>query len=314
MLRIDRIDEQVKVQWDRPSPFSLLPYAAVVYHGAPAELRDIPIGTHLHALFHEGPPVPQYPAAYVGDLYDDLRRSKYLAYSRVAKLEDDFSYLMRQGRSWRVDTVDEEAGKLTVTGLAQDGKADDSPTIFFIGPDTRVWKGRGLATLSDLKPGLHVLANLTHCTLKGPGRCTDLWLDDESRALTATTQNAIHDHYQYTHGLAGWVDAVDNKQGTVSITLFAGVDPKLLDTFLAAQSFSANPGKENLRTWDQVNVFKTGPGAATKATPVSPYDSGVRIQFRPSELLEGFRPRRIVRLWPEGWKIDDLPLEERMRL
>jgi hypothetical protein len=31
-----------------PHPFALLPYAIVRYHGAPADLRDIPLGTVLH--------------------------------------------------------------------------------------------------------------------------------------------------------------------------------------------------------------------------------------------------------------------------
>src|SRR5262245_58695035 len=31
--------------------FSLLPYGTVRYHGAPAELRDVPLGTVLHGYF-----------------------------------------------------------------------------------------------------------------------------------------------------------------------------------------------------------------------------------------------------------------------
>ena len=32
-----------------PRPFAMLPYGVIRYHGAPAGLRDIPIGTVLHA-------------------------------------------------------------------------------------------------------------------------------------------------------------------------------------------------------------------------------------------------------------------------
>ena len=35
--------------------FALLPYGMIWYHGAPAELRDIPIGTHLHGRFYLPP-------------------------------------------------------------------------------------------------------------------------------------------------------------------------------------------------------------------------------------------------------------------
>ena len=31
------------------APFAMLPYGMIRYHGAPAELRDVPIGTVLHA-------------------------------------------------------------------------------------------------------------------------------------------------------------------------------------------------------------------------------------------------------------------------
>ncbi len=31
-----------------PRPFAMLPYGSVRYHGAPADLRDIPLGTMLH--------------------------------------------------------------------------------------------------------------------------------------------------------------------------------------------------------------------------------------------------------------------------
>ena len=38
--------------------------------------------------------------------------------------------------------------------------------------------------------------------------------------------------------------------------------------------------------------------------------SGFQITLKPQILLEGFRPRRIVRLLSEKWPLDDLPWEE----
>src|SRR5205807_825669 len=35
--------------------FALLPYGMVWYNGAPAELRDVPLGTHVHGRFHLPP-------------------------------------------------------------------------------------------------------------------------------------------------------------------------------------------------------------------------------------------------------------------
>src|SRR4051794_41274482 len=52
LLRPDRDDTQRRGDWDIARPFVLLPYGSLRLHGAPAELRDIPIGTHLHGRFY----------------------------------------------------------------------------------------------------------------------------------------------------------------------------------------------------------------------------------------------------------------------
>src|SRR5882757_2422512 len=47
-----------------PQPFALLPYGIVRYHGAPADLRDIPLGTVLHVRAFL-PPDPKISAVPV---------------------------------------------------------------------------------------------------------------------------------------------------------------------------------------------------------------------------------------------------------
>ena len=54
-LRPDRRDDQRTDDYDRALLFTMLPYGTLRYHGAPAELRDIPIGTHLHGEFYWDP-------------------------------------------------------------------------------------------------------------------------------------------------------------------------------------------------------------------------------------------------------------------
>ena len=54
VLRPDRTDAQRVDDFDIPLPFSMLPFGSISYHGAPAELRDVPIGTHLHGAFYLG--------------------------------------------------------------------------------------------------------------------------------------------------------------------------------------------------------------------------------------------------------------------
>ena len=55
-----------------------------------------------------------------------------------------------------------------------------------------------------------------------------------------------------------------------------------------------------------------GPILELQHVPVAPGNSGVRIKFKPRTLLEGYRPQRIIRLFSSGWKVDDLPKEERL--
>ena len=296
-LRVDRNDSQRTDDYDAALPFTLLPYARTMLHGSYAELRDVPIGTHLHGLFF----VQDAPA-----------KNQKPVFSRVLQLEDDFSFFTRLKKSWRVDTVEPDKGKLVVTGVIAEGQADAKPTTFVIGPATRVWKGRGIGTLKDVAAGQLVLANLTVCTLKGPGRVTDLWLDDESRAVARERQTEVHKLFQREHGVGCWIDAVDNKEGTVTVTIFDAVDPSLLKEFRAKEYVAAAVAEESLRTYDQNNDVRRGQILEVKTLPPVPGSSGFQMTFKPNPLLEGYRPKRYLRVFYGPWRIDDLPREERL--
>ncbi|HLY09800.1 MAG TPA: hypothetical protein VKW04_10890 [Planctomycetota bacterium] len=296
-LRGDRNDSQRTDDYDAALPFTLLPYAKTMLHGSYAELRDVPIGTHLHGLFFVG----EAPA-----------KNQKPAFSRVLQLEDDFSLFARLKKAWRVDAVEADKGKLTVTGVAEDGTADPKATLLGIGPSTRVWKGKGYGELKDLAAGQKILANLTVCTLKGPGRCTDVWIDDESRTVAAQRQLEVHKLWQREHGLGCWVDAVDNQAGTVTVTFFDAVDPSLLKDFRLKEQVAAAVAEESLRTYDQNNDVRRGPILEIRVLPRVPGSSGVQIVFQPNPLLEGYRPKRYLRIFAGGWRIDDLPREERL--
>jgi hypothetical protein len=296
-LRPDRNDSQRTDDYDVALPFTLLPYARTMVHGSYAELRDVPIGTHLHGLFF---------------VQDAPGKNQKPVFNRVLQLEDDFSRFTRLKRAWRIDAVEVDKGKLTVMGVGEDGAADAKPTILQIGPATRVWKGRGVGTLKDLAPGLKILANLTVCTLKGPGRCVDLWLDDESRALAREVQFQTHKLFQREHGLGCWIESVDNQAGTVTVMLFDAADASLLKEVRPKEQVAAAVAEESLRTYDQNNDVRRGPVLEVKAVPPVPGSSGLQVTFKPNPLLEGYRPKRYLRLFPGGWRIDDLPREERL--
>lgn len=316
VLRPDRTDAQRRGDWDLPHAFTLLPFGSLSYHGASAELRDIPIGTHLHGWFYVEEPPPKDPkTGRAKPVVRAQRVSLEAEFNRVLRFEDDFSYLASQQRAWRVDAVDLEKNTLTATGITA-GKADAKATAFQLVPGTRVWKGRGFGELKDLAAGQSVFINLTYATLKGPGRCTDIWFDAESRALATAQQAEIHRQSLRERGFAGWIDAVDNQQAIVTVTLFSAFDPKLKEMFRVTQTTNdamiAATAEDNLRTWDQINDRKRGTLLEAKEIPAAPGCSGLQVKFKAELLIEGFRPKRIIRLWPGGVRIDDLPREERL--
>jgi hypothetical protein len=314
MLRPDRDDTQKRPQWDIARPFEMLPYGSFRYRGAPAELRDIPIGTHLHGLVYldEVPP---------GVLKKGIPRPEPRpeSFNRYLLLEDDFSYMQRHDRLWLIESLATDLTTSAVTGInavavGADGAkpADAKAKNFVVTPATRIWKGTGFGTIADLAPEQKVLVNLTVCTLKGPGRCTDIWLDAESRALATAQQLEVHRLYMREHGLAGWVDHVDNDKGIVTVTFFGGFDPKLREQFVMGENVTAAVAEPNLRTYDQINDRKSGPLVELLDVPAEVGSSGFRLRFKPSELLEGFRPQRVIRVWSARWKVDDLPREEKL--
>jgi hypothetical protein len=216
------------------------------------------------------------------------------------------------GRLWRIDGVDLGKRTLTVTGIQTiDNAADPKPTVFQIVPATRIWKGREIGTLKDVAAGQMVLMNLTVCTLKGPGRCLDLWIDPPSRETATATQLELHRLYQQEHGLACQVEEVDNKQKIVTVTVFAGFDPSLKSSFKLKDYIAAAVANQDLRTHDQNNDTARGPIVEVIEGSAGPGHSGLRLRFQPDILLEGYRPKRIVRIFGAGWRIDDLPREER---
>lgn len=328
-LRVDRNDSQDRGIWDLPLDAAMLPYGAIYYHGSPAALQDIPIGTHLHGLFYMKDPQDKTPPLGSNQLN---RRSPESDFRRCFRLEDDFSFRARQQQLWQIDGVDLTAGKLTAT-LEQDGKPVGQSQTFDLPADVRVMQGAGFAQPSALQIGQKILFNLTWVTLYGPGRITDIWIDEASRAVAAAQQVERNRSHVRERGLAGWVSAVDDEAQIVTITFFAGVDSKLLDEImLVDDKVPPSPAKEGdkpapppappapkgaiavaretLMSYDPVNDRKGGPIIDLQKIPIEPGSSGVQIKVKVDMMLEGFRPRRIVRFYPATWKVTALPREE----
>ncbi|MDF1755410.1 MAG: hypothetical protein P1U89_21660 [Verrucomicrobiales bacterium] len=306
VLRTDRTDNHSRSHFDLPLFATMLPYGSIYYHGAPAALEDIPHGTHLHGHFYIKDPEDKTPPAegWHGRITPEAD------FNRCFRLEDDFSYYRSAGKLWKIEAVDLEEMTLTVV-LVEDGKPGEDPQIFDLLSSARVWQGRSVVDLESLKKGQEILFNYTWATLYGPGRIREIWLDEESREFAAKAQKEKHLIYQKQRGLAGRVDAVDNKNRLVTIDIFGGVSPELLDDLQKDLEVGVAVARESLVTYDPVNDRKRGPIVEIKKVDPAPGSSGVQITVNPNLLLEGYRPGKIVRVYPANWPVIALPMEER---
>jgi len=322
-LRVDRSDSQDRGVFDLPLDSAMLPYGSIYYHGAPAALQDIPLGTHLHGLFYLKAPddkSPPPPTAY-------RRVTPDVAFKRCFRLEDEFSYHARQQQSWKIDAVNLAEKKITVT-LQRDGAAVGKPKLFDLLSSTRVLTGNGFGTLQSLEVGQTVQFNITWATLYGPGRIPEIWLDESSRQLATAQQLERHRNHIRERGLPGWIDAVDDESQIVTLTFFGGVDPTLFTELTGINEephgwpFSKKEddpkapkgglavARECLMTYDPVNDRKGGNILGIDKVRLEPGSSGVQIKVKCCMLLEGHRPGRIVRFYPATWKVNALPHEE----
>ncbi|MBB5032346.1 hypothetical protein [Prosthecobacter vanneervenii] len=320
-IRVDRNDSQERGIWDLPLDATLLPYGSVWYQGAPAALQDIPLGTHLHGWFYQAVIDDKTP---LPDTWYK-RKTPEWEFRRCIRIEDEFSFHARQQQLWKIDSVDLATKKITAT-LQDRGKPSGQPKLFDLLSSTRVFQKNSIADLKAIQPGQTVLFNLTWVTLYGPGRVTDIWLDEQARTLVTANQLERHRTYIRERGLPGWITEVDDEKQIVTVVFFDNVDPKLFDE-LKIKDPNAPPPKdgsppppeprgglavalETLMTYDPVNDRKTGGIIEVKKIPMSPGCSGVQMKIRMDMMLEGYRPRRVVRFYPETWKVIALPKEE----
>lgn len=298
--------------------FAMLPFGSIWFNGAPAELRDISIGTHVHGYFHL-PPVGE--EGTIPPLPKDQERHQ-LNHNHAVSLEDDFSFYQRRGQAWKVVSTDSVKGKINVapTGkMAKDGI--NAPYTFDINDVSRIWKGRTLVDLADVSAEQVVQFNLGW----SPGgrdkefTVTEIWLDDASRTFAADLQRRRHVRYQKQRWLPGWVDHVEHNDyggGVVTLTLFGGMDSSLYADLKTYQDkgYHVAVAEKSLRTWFHRSDRKLGKVAEwNEVENPPPGSSGIQIKMTFTELLEGYRPGRCVRLKSDNWPFVTMPPEERIK-
>ena len=298
--------------------FAMLPYGTISSNGAPAELRDIPIGTHVHGYFFV-PPVGE--EATIPPLPKDMEQFQ-LKHNHAVSLEDDFSFYQRRGQSWKVLSLDANKGKINVAPSGQMAKDGiNTPYTFDIDDVTKVWKGRTLVELTDIAPDQIVQFNLGW----SPGwrdrefKVSEIWLDDDSRKFATDLQRRRHVTYQKQRWLPGWIDSVEDNDfggGTVTLTLFGGMDSSLYADLKATQDkgYHVAVAEKTLRTWFHRSDRKLGQVIEWNENEnPPPGSSGIQVRMKFTELLDGYRPGRVVRVKCHDWLFVTMPSEERVK-
>jgi hypothetical protein len=327
-----------------PHPFALLPYGIVRYHGAPADLRDIPLGTMLHGRFYlpPDPKLSSVPVIDQGNLKPkDIPTQP--AENHAILLEDEPSFCLREGKVWRLKDVEVTNGRTGMIvaqreSVAGGGDREDERQMS-IDAATRFWRGREKLALEDLiaeglwpadgKKSLDGQVAYLGIGWKPAGHwerrvgnrmhVSDVWLDEMAMRRAGRHQVEVHRELIRSRWMPAYVDRVEyGKFGsaTVTVTLFGGMDPSLYADFQKEIKGQVAASETNLKheygTVRQSLVAISGPILDVikqdKEIPLG--SSGVQVRINVDQIIEGIRPGRIVRIRPLTWPDDAVPREE----
>lgn len=340
-----RIQTEGKFRFISPSPFAMLPYGIVRYHGAPADLRDIPLGTMLHVRAFL-PPDPKISAVPVLPVNNRTKKAGNAgtgsapAENHVLLLEDDPSYCQRESKAWKLKEVDVSNNQGMIVASREQksgevGKTTEETMTFDAA--TRIWRGREFLSVEDLitegiwpasgKKSLDGQAVLLGITWKPtPGgvftrfHISDIWLDSAAMQRAARNQTETHKAFIRSRWMPAWVDEVEyGKFGnaTVTATLFGGMDDSLYADFKKGSRALLAASENTLKHWaggtaGTAQMASKGPILdVVKTDGEAPLgSSGIQIDIKSDLITEGIRPGRIVRIRPANWPDLHVPREE----
>lgn len=322
-----------------PHPFALLPYGMVRYHGAPAELRDIPLGTILHvtAYLPPDPKLSSVPVLPVDSKDRDANHYRgigvFPAENHVLLLEDEPSYCLRMGLSWKLKGADLEKPATPILATLEPKQGSDTKSAeqkLTFDNATRVWRGREALSVADLiaegkksLDGQSVRLGLTWNPCPDGIllrlHISDIWLDDAALQRAAQNQTETHKAFIRSRWMPAHVDNVDyGKFGRakVTVTLFGGMDPALYADFQKDGQALINAAENTLKHagghYGPAHMASKGPIVNVSKLPGSAPmgSSGIQVMMETDLIIEGIRPGKVVRIRAAIWPAVDLPREE----
>jgi len=137
----------------------------------------------------------------------------------------------------------------------------------------------------------------------------------ETHKLVAERQRKKHNAFLKARGLPAWIDRVDGDK--LTITLFSGDQTGLKSLFKDEgvvhkdRAVHAAVANEELRTYNPPVDSMRCKILDIQSVPTAFYGcSGERWIIQPELLLEGYRKGHIIRLFIDGWPINDMPKGE----
>ncbi|MEC5127466.1 hypothetical protein VSU19_11935 [Verrucomicrobiales bacterium BCK34] len=340
-----RVQTEGKFRFIGPSPFAMLPYGMVNYHGAPANLRDVPLGTMLHVRAFL-PPDPKISSVPVLPVDNRTRKSGNAgtgsapAENHVLLLEDEASFCLREGKVWKLMELEisNHEGMIVARRESKAGGGEEaSAEEMTFDAATRVWRGREFLGIEDLisegvwpasgKKSLDDQPVLLGITWKPtPGgvfnrfHISDIWLDDAAMERATRNQTETHRAFIRSRWMPAWIDAVEyGKFGDakVTVTLFGGMDESLYADFKKGSQALLAASENTLKHWaggtaGTAQMASKGPilDLTKRDGDVPAGSSGIQIQFQADLITEGIRPGRVVILRPASWPDLQVPRDE----
>ena len=312
----------------KPHHFAMLPYGVIRYRGVAADLRDIPLGTVMYGKFFL-PPDPKtssVPNRGNGNVSQP-------AETHVILLEDDPSFCLREGKSWKLKEIELQKNEGTILANLErkpGGEGLGGDHKITIDNSTRIWRGKERLTLDDMIAGgtwpasgkKDLSGQPVQLALAWHPRylyqqfhASDIWLDDAAMSQAAKAQTGWNNRFIKTRWMPAWVDGVEyGKFGraTVTATLFGGFDPALYADFKKGAGGQMASAEDTLRTYwpdhDGMEGIITDVIKVAGEPPLG--SSGIQVRLEMDLVLEGFRPGRIVRVRPQNWPKVKPPREE----
>ena len=298
--------------------FAMLPYGGVWYNGAPAMLRDIPLGTHINGYFYLPPKGEENtipPPA-------EKNRSLIPNHNHAVSIEDDVTFYSRQGQTWKILKIDYDTNKLDAESVGSPAKHGIHGKVTFdFDQATRVWKDTKLVAMKDIQLGAEVKMNFGWAAgwQDKEFGLNDIWLDDASLEQAKEIQRRKNVRYNRIRWLPGKIDSVEDFDfggGLVTISLFDGVAKQIHDELHAAKDkrVAVAAVEKTLRTWRHRSDRKFGKIIKWETVPnPRPGFSGILIHMKFPELIHHYRPGNNVRIKSDDWLFVSVPPEERIK-